>query len=74
MTVSGRASTGGTTTRTARAGTSATRPRSWTTGPRPFEFDPDWAENSTRPTCDDDVGLAHFECVVIRRFEEWSAR
>jgi hypothetical protein len=31
-----------------------------------FEFDHDWAESFTRMRCDGQVGLAHFECVVIQ--------
>jgi hypothetical protein len=31
-----------------------------------FEFDHDWAESFVRVQCDDEIGLAHFECVVIR--------
>ena len=30
-----------------------------------FEFANDWAESFTRVTSDGEVGLAHFECVVI---------
>jgi hypothetical protein len=31
-----------------------------------FEFDHDWAENFVRVQHGDEIGLAHFECVVIR--------
>jgi hypothetical protein len=31
-----------------------------------FEFANDWAESFTKVTSDGEVGLAHFECVVIR--------
>ena len=34
---------------------------------REFEFAYAWAENFTRLRCGDDVGMAHFECVVIPR-------
>lgn len=35
-------------------------------GGRSFEFDHDWAENFTLVRSGDAVGLAHYECVVIR--------
>jgi len=35
-------------------------------GGRLFEFDHDWAENFTLVRSGDAVGLAHYECVVIR--------
>ena len=39
---------------------------------RTFEFDHAWAENFTRLTSDGQVGLAHFECVVISEPQEWT--
>jgi hypothetical protein len=40
---------------------------------RRFEFDHAWAENFTRLTSAGQTGLAHFECVVIREAQDWSA-
>jgi hypothetical protein len=37
-----------------------------------FEFDHAWAENFTRLSSNGAVGLAHFECVVIKEAQEWS--
>src|SRR5262249_33782887 len=39
-----------------------------------FEFDHAWAENFTRVTSADSVGLAHFECVVIQEAQDWAAQ
>ena len=39
-----------------------------------FEFANDWAESFTKVTSDGEVGLAHFECVVIRMIDGRCAR
>jgi hypothetical protein len=38
-----------------------------------FEFDHAWAENFTRLSCNGQLGLAHFECVVIQDAQEWTS-
>jgi len=40
---------------------------------RRFEFDHAWAESFTRLTSNGQIGLAHFECVVVQQPQDWSS-
>jgi hypothetical protein len=42
-------------------------------GGESFEFDHAWAENFTRLSCNGQLGLAHFECVVIQDAQDWTS-